>query len=84
MLLPNGKAIFFGATSQHGDLYAVRHDERGSWAAGPDFPNAQGMPDAPAAMLVNGKVLCAVAHVATNGTEWYPPISFYEYDYVQQ
>lgn len=81
MLLPNGKAIFFGATS-HTALYTPSGTTNaGAWVAGPDFPNAQGMPDAPAAMLVNGKVLCAVEQVATNSAEWYPPVSFYEYDY---
>jgi hypothetical protein len=33
-------------------------------------------------MMVNGKILCAVEHVPTNSTVWYPPVSFYEYDYL--
>jgi len=82
MLLPNGKAIFFGATSNTAIYTPSGTTNAGSWTAGPNFPDAQGMPDAPAAMLVNGKVLCAVAHVATNGTEWSLPTSFYEYNYV--
>jgi hypothetical protein len=40
------------------------------------------MPDSPAAMMVNGKILCVVEHVATNSSEWYAPLSFYEYNYV--
>ncbi len=82
MLLPNGKGIFFGATSNTAICTPSGNTNAGNWVAGPVFPNSQGMPDAPAAMLVNGKVLCAVAHVATNGTEWSLPTSFYEYDYV--
>jgi len=82
MLLPNGKAIFFGATNHTAIYTPTGTTNAGSWVAGPDFPNAQGMPDSPAAMLVNGKVLCEVEHVATNSAEWYAPISFYEYSYV--
>jgi len=82
MLLPNGKAIFFGATSNTAIYTPSGTTNAGSWVAGPEFPNAQGMPDAPAAMLVNGNILCAVAHVATNGTEWSLPTSFYEYNYL--
>jgi len=81
-LLPNGKAIFFGATSHTAIYTPSGTTNEGSWVAGPDFPNSQGMPDAPAAMMVNGKILCAVEQVATNSTEWYPPVSFYEYDYL--
>ncbi|HWY74259.1 MAG TPA: kelch repeat-containing protein, partial [Verrucomicrobiae bacterium] len=82
MLLPNGKAIFFGGTSNTAIYTPSGTTSAGSWAAGPPIPNAQGMPDSPAAMLVNGKVLCVVEQVATNKTEWYPPLSYYEYDYV--
>ena len=82
MLLPNGKAIFFGATTHTAIYTPSGTTNAGIWVAGPDFPNAQGMPDAPAAMLVNGNVLCAVEQVATNSTEWYPPVSFYEYNYL--
>jgi len=82
MLLPNGRAIFFGATSHTAIYTPSGTTNAGSWAAGPDFPNSQGMPDSPCAMLVNGNVLCAVEHAATNSTEWYPPVSFYEYNYL--
>ena len=82
MLLPNGKAIFFGATSHTAIYTPSGNTNAGVWVAGPNFPNAQGMPDAPAAMLVNGKVLCAVEPVATNRTEWSAPVSFYEYDFL--
>jgi hypothetical protein len=82
MLLPNGNAIYFGADSHTAIYTPSGTTNAGSWVAGPDFPNAQGMPDAPAAMLVNGKILCAVEHAATNSEEWYPPVSFYEYDYL--
>jgi len=82
MLLPNGKAIFFGATSNTAIYTPSGTSSPGTWVAGPNIPRSQGMSDAPAAMLVNGKVLCTVGHVATNSTEWAPPVTFYEYDYV--
>ena len=51
--------------------------------AGPDFPDSQGMPDAPAAVMVNGKILCAVSQAPFGVTNVYnSPTSFYEYDYV--
>lgn len=70
LLLPNGKAIFFGATG-HTALYTPSGDTSpGSWEAGPDIPDGWGAGDAPSAMLANGRSLCAVGST-----------SFYEYDY---
>jgi hypothetical protein len=40
----------------------------GSWAQGPDIPNGLVAQDAPAAMMVNGKIVCAV-------TPPFPPIA---------
>jgi hypothetical protein len=82
MLLPNGNVICFGASGHTAIYTPTGTTNQGNWVAGPDFPNTQGMPDAPAAMLVNGNILCVVAQVGTNSTEWYPPISFYEYNYL--
>jgi hypothetical protein len=81
-LLPNGLAIFLGG-SGHTALYTpTGNSSAGTWAAGPDFPmvgtNVQGCPDAPAAMMPNGKILCSTGVAGTfNG-----PIYFFEYDYV--
>ena len=75
-LLANGKAFFIGGTG-HTALYTPSgNNNPGQWAAGPDLPNAQGQSDAPCAMMVNGKVLCAVGPKAS----YNPPTSFYEYD----
>ena len=46
-----------------------------------DIPNAQGTPDAPAAMMVNGKILCAVSPVPTVSNHFPSPTSYYEFDY---
>jgi hypothetical protein len=83
LLLPNGKAIFFGSTGHTAIYTPSGNTAPGSWVVGPDFPNSQGMSDAPAAMMANGKILCAVAPAPTAETSDFPsPTSFYEYDYV--
>jgi hypothetical protein len=84
ILLPSGKAFFLGSTG-HTALYAPTGGTNpGTWAAGPDIPNGLGTPDAPAAMMMNGKILCAVSpqlYTDPNGTVVFPaPTSFYEYD----
>ena len=81
LLLPNGKAFFLGATG-HSAIYTPSGNATaGAWTAGPDIPNAQGTPDAAAAMMVNGKILCAVSGIPTFGDHFPAPTSFYEYDY---
>jgi len=78
-LLPNGKVIYLGSTG-HTALYTpTGTTNAGAWTAGPDIPNSQGTPDAPAAMMVNGVILCAVSPVPTTNT-FTTPTSFYEYD----
>lgn len=80
-LLPNGKAIFFGGGTNTAIYTPSGNASAGSWVAGTNFPtvgtNAQGMFDAPGAMMVNGKILVATGPAGTfNG-----PVSFFEYDY---
>jgi hypothetical protein len=48
----------------------------GTWIAGPLIPNGQFVSDAPAASMVNGKVLCVVSP----GGAAYNSTGFYEYD----
>jgi hypothetical protein len=83
LLLPNGKAIFFGSTGHTAIYTPSGNASPGNWVAGPDLPDGQGMSDAPAAMMANGKILCAVAPTPTAQTSSFPsPTSFYEYDYL--
>ncbi len=81
-LLPNGKAFFLGSTGRTAIYTPSGSNNPGVWVAGPDIPNSQGTPDAAAAMMVNGRILCAVSPVPTSGNHFPPPTSFYEYDYV--
>lgn len=77
-LLPNGEVFYIGSTTNTA-IYTpgATVTSAGSWVAGPTIPDGLGAPDAPAAMMVNGKILCCLGPSATyNG-----PSSFYEYDY---
>lgn len=80
-LLPNGKAFFLGSTGHTAIYTPSGTTSPGIWIAGPDIPNSQGTPDAGAAMMVNGKILCAVSPIPTSGNHFPSPTSFYEYDY---
>ncbi|HUN82040.1 MAG TPA: kelch repeat-containing protein [Phycisphaerae bacterium] len=79
-LLPSGKAFFLGSTGHTAIYTPTGTASPGSWVAGPDIPGAHGTPDAPAAMMSNGKILCAVSPVPTSADHFPPPTSFYEYD----
>ena len=84
-MLPNGKAIFFGAT-QYNAIYTPSGDTTpGTWTQAADFPTINGSPvgqtDAAGAMMVNGKILCAVSPIGINGNDDIAPIYFVEYDY---
>ena len=81
-LLPNGKVFFLGSLSHTAIYMPSGTNSPGSWIAGPDIPGPSGTPDAPAVMLSNGKILCAVSAVPTSGTHFPSPTTFYEYDYV--
>jgi fibronectin type 3 domain-containing protein len=79
-LLPNGKVFFIGGTVNTAIYTPSGSTVAGTWVAGPTMifgTNALGAVDAPSALLVNGKVLCALG--PTNGFN--SPTYFYEYDY---
>jgi Putative Ig domain/Galactose oxidase, central domain len=81
-LLPNGKAFFIGGSTNTAIYTAgATPSSAGSWVAGPPMvfgTNLLGAVDAPAAMMVNGKILCALGPIGG----FNPPTSFYEYDYL--
>ncbi|HXE52894.1 MAG TPA: kelch repeat-containing protein, partial [Tepidisphaeraceae bacterium] len=76
VLLADGRAFYIGA-SGHTALYTPSGtNAAGSWAKGPDVPSGGGAPDAPAAVLPDGTVLCAMGTPGTyNG-----PTKLYLYD----
>ena len=82
ILLPNGKVIYFGSTSRTAIYTPSGDNTPGTWVQGPNIPAGLGMPDAPAAMMFNGKVLCAMSSTPTSTNNVFPtPSYFYEYNY---
>jgi|GEM_PF-1115585 hypothetical protein len=82
LLLPDGRAFFLGSTGHTAYYTPTGTTSPGVWTAGPDIPNLQGTPDAPAAMMVNGKILLTVSPLPTSANHFPSPTSFYEFDYV--
>jgi hypothetical protein len=77
-LLPNGRAFFLGGTSNTVFYIPTGTTNAGTWIAGPNIPDGHGVSDGAGAMMVNGKVLCAVGSSTNFGsTTW-----FYEFDSV--
>ena len=77
-LLPNGKVFYIGATNNTAIYTPTGTTNAGVWAAGPVIPNNLGAVDAPAAMMANGNILCALGTNTGFGSLTY----FYEYSYV--
>ncbi len=87
-LLPNGNAFFLGG-SGHTAIYTpspLGGTNMGSWVQGPDIPGGLVSADAPACMMPNGKILCAVAQppsfdADSDEGDFPSPTSFFEFDY---
>ena len=82
--LADGRAFYLGG-SGHTLLYTPTGNTNvGTWTAGPDIPAGLTASDAPAAVLPNGKVLCAVGPALTTNSSgsviYSPPTTFYEFD----
>jgi hypothetical protein len=58
-MLNDGRAFFLGGNSNTAYYTPSGTSSNGSWAAGPNIPNTLAAPDAAAAMMRNGKILCA-------------------------
>jgi hypothetical protein len=77
LLLPNGKAFFLGANGNTALYTPSGGTNAGSWVAGPVTPGSAGAPDAPAAWMVNGKVLCTLVPPGSNSCVFceYDPVA---------
>ncbi len=80
VLLPDGRAFFAGSIGKTAIYTPGVAGANGTWIAGADIPSSQAAPDAPMAMMANGKVLCAFSLVPTTNDHFPSPTSFYEYD----
>ncbi|MFI5148818.1 MAG: T9SS type A sorting domain-containing protein [Bacteroidia bacterium] len=82
MLLPNGKAIFFGASGHTAYYTPSGTIAPGTWTAGPDLPGGLGTADAAAAMLPNGNILLVASPKPSSDTSVFlTPTFFLEFDY---
>ena len=81
-MLPDGRAFFTGSPGTTAYYTPSGNTDKGTWSAGPAIPNAQGQPDAPGAMMPNGKILLAVNPVPTDANHFIAPTTFYEFNYL--
>ena len=81
-LLPDRRVFFIGSTGKTAFYTPSGDTTHGTWTTGPDIPDSLGAPDAAAAMMPNGKILCAFSHVPTDSIEFHKPTYFYEFDYL--
>ena len=81
LLLPDGRAFFIGSLGHTAYYTPSGNNNPGKWVAGPDIPGGNGQADAPAAMMVNGKILLTAAPVPTSGNVFKSPTFFYVFDY---
>lgn len=82
LLLPNGRAFFIGATGNTAIYTPGAGGANGTWAAGAVMPLGSGTPDAPMAMLPNGKILCLASAIPTSANHFPSPTLCFEYDYL--
>ncbi len=81
-MLPDGRGFFIGSVNNTAYYTPSGSSAHGTWAIGPHIPDSLGAPDAAAAMMVNGHILCAFAHTPTSdSTVFQDPMSFYDFNY---
>jgi hypothetical protein len=78
-LLPNRKAFFLGGNGRTAIYTPSGNTSPGTWTVGAVIPDNHGANDAPAAMMANGRILCAFGSTVDIFAS---PTFFYEYDYV--
>jgi hypothetical protein len=75
VLRPDGTVFYTGANSCGAGNTAIYDTHRGTWRAGPPFPDDEDIADGPAALEPNGKVLMMASPLIYN-----TPASFLEWD----
>jgi hypothetical protein len=81
-LLPDGRVIHLGSLGKNAIYTPSGNASPGTWKESAPFPNALGTPDAPAAMMVDGKILCMASPIPTSANHFPSPATFFEYDYL--
>jgi len=82
LMLPDGRGFFIGSTPYTAFYTPTGDTTKGTWAEGPAIPDSLGAVDAAAAMMSNGKILCAFSRQAVHDTEFRLPAWFYEFNYL--
>jgi hypothetical protein len=77
VLRPDGTVFYTGADTcpNESGATAIYNSSANTWTAGPNFPGANDMADAPASLEVNGKVLMMASPGYGD-----PPSTFFEWD----
>ncbi len=74
-LLPDGRAFFLGGNGTTAFYTPSGSTNNGTWTRGTNMPSGLVARDTPAAMMPNGKILCALTPSSADR-----PIYFYEFD----
>jgi hypothetical protein len=87
VMLPNGKAVFFGGYVYNAIYTPSGNVNPGTWAAAANYPIINGVQvgitDGPGAMMVNGHIILGVSPVGTSyANEFRNPAYFLEYNYL--
>jgi len=69
-MLADGRAFLLGGTGHTLFYTPSGNAATGTWAQGPDIPNGMVMQDAAGAMMINGKILCAVSQPMPAASTW--------------
>ncbi len=76
LVLPDGKAFFLGGTGTNVIYTPSGNTNMGTWAQAADIPSPYCAWDNPAAMMVNGKILCVFGcGILPDGLYEYDPVA---------
>ncbi len=80
LLCSDGRVFYLGGNNNTAFYTPSGSTSMGSWAPGPGFPNSQGCPDAPAAMLPSGNIFFTSSALGNANNAFPTNVSFYEFN----
>jgi hypothetical protein len=81
-LLPDGRGFFIGGSGNTAFYTPSGTTSPGSWAAGPKIPLGFACPDAPGAMMVNGKIIFVASPPPRPAVYMDTPAVLFVFDYL--